>query len=96
MSGTKIESFMPFWFEGGLVSGKVLVTSLEVWLTRVVELYAARLKAPDLPLDAVLLRYDSQGIPIFTLHHRIGLSLRTWAETHELGLVISVGARAVG
>lgn len=85
--------FIPFWFEGGLVSGRVLVTSLEDWLTRVVEPYSKVFKAPDLPLDAVLVQHDRQGVPVFTLHQRTGLSLRTWAEVHELGLVISVGDR---
>lgn len=93
MSNAEVALFTPFWFEGILVGGRVFVSSVEDWLTGVIEPYARIFSAPDLPLGAVLLRYDLKGIPIFTVEQRTGLSLRTWADTHELGLVISVGNR---
>ena len=85
MVGTE---FKPFQFEGGLVTGgSLMVTSIEDWF-KIVRLYAHKLKKPDLPLEAVLVGKNSEGVPVFTLHQNQGLRLRTWAEAYGMTLII--------
>lgn len=79
--------FKPFQFNGGLVSGNLIITSKDEWL-RVVRLYAHKLNSPDLPLRAVLVGNNSDGLPVFTLHSNKGVRLKTWADVYNMALVI--------